>query len=133
MDNYNLKEKINVTEEFVSELIKKSWQEAEQIQQQVSNLDTETVYGKEVHRLLKNLCTSYYVLIGCLENLGEPRQDLADEVETVTAPVIQKKDEPVHDEFTLNANSDFEPFEYFVDFDEPAGDPITDKDLYGNE
>ena len=25
-----------------------------------------------------------------------------------------------------------EPFEYFVDFDEPNGDPISDKDLYGN-
>ena len=25
-----------------------------------------------------------------------------------------------------------EPFEYFVDFDEPVGDPITDDDLYNN-
>ena len=28
---------------------------------------------------------------------------------------------------------EIEPFEYFVDFDEPIGDPISDEDLYGNK
>ena len=32
------------------------------------------------------------------------------------------------DEFESEATS--EPFEYFVDFDEPIGEPLTDDDLY---
>ena len=27
---------------------------------------------------------------------------------------------------------DTEPFEYFVDFDDPVGEPLTDDDLYNN-
>jgi hypothetical protein len=139
---YNLKEKIEVTEEFLNELIDKSWQETENLQQQIANIDTSTNLGIKVARLLKNTCASYYVLIGCLETLIE-NPNGADQY--ITEPVTLQDtaetkafDEPViieeEPDETLNLSAepseDFEPFEYFVDFDEPTGDPLSDEDLY---
>jgi hypothetical protein len=143
---YSLKDKIEVTEEFINDIISKNWQEAESIQQQITNIDTSTELGAEVVKLLKNMSTSYYVLIGCLETLVEnPNTKFELSEQSVdTPPTIEKEPElevateypNVTDELevshvtNLEANIDFEPFEYFVDFDEPSGEPITDKDLY---
>ena len=70
---YNLKDKIEVTTEFLNELITKSWQEVDAIQQQITNIDSTSQLGADVSKLLKNVCTSYYTLIGCLEDaLEEP-------------------------------------------------------------
>jgi hypothetical protein len=143
--NYNLKDKLEVTEELLNDLITKSWQEAEALQQQAANIDTSTQLGVEVVRLLKNTCTNYYVLIGCLEALAENTEihstSVDAEPETVQDTAVQElyddqeKIEPGPGEVSVpgaeNIN-DFEPFEYFVDFDEPSGEPISDKDLYGN-
>lgn len=136
---YNLKEKIEVNEEFLNELIAKSWQETEAIQQQVANIDTSTKLGAEVAKLLKNTCTNHYILIGCLEALAENPKS-AEEVETLQNTDELKVPEetiPLENETAMPASLraeaavDFEPFEYFVDFDEPFGDPVSDKDLYG--
>lgn len=142
--NYTLKEKITVTEDFINELISKSWQETETIQQQIANIDTSTRLGAEVAKLLKNTCTTYYVLIGCLEALLENPEVI--DSEAVEQPVVQNnaESEAIEDELaaeytpykgTSNAQiittDNFEPFEYFVDFDEPSGEPLSDKDLYG--
>lgn len=140
--NYNLKDKIEVTEEFIKELISKNWQEVDVIQKQLTNIDTSSTMGNELAHILKNACASLYTLIGCLENLLddpeqpiitktskiaeiEPDNAVCDEAEDVLAepeiPIAIAKD---------SHSTDFEPFEYFVDFDEPSGSPITDKDLY---
>lgn len=132
---YNLKDKIEVNNEFVSDLTTKSWQEVEALQQQIANIDMSTRLGNEVAKALRSVCTSYYVLIGRLEALVE-----TDETDIIEDKMEDTLDEPVLDmddsEDFLTApiakeiSNDFEPFEYFVDFDEPMGEPLTDKDLY---
>ena len=140
---YSLKDKIEVTEEFLTDLIAKNWQETEALQQQIANIDTSTQLGAEVAKILKNTCTNYYVLIGCLETLVENPETELDAHEQETEP--KAANDIVTTEPTVNdviaqevvqvddaeTNVDFEPFEYFVDFDEPSGSPISDQDLYG--
>ena len=134
--SYKLKDKIIVTEEFLNELITKSWQDAEAIQQQIDNIDTSTKLGSEVARLLKNTCTNYYVFIGCLEALNgkesaeqEDTQELCSLVpcEDVLAISMEPEETKITSPETVD---NFEPFEYFVDFDEPSGEPLSDQDLY---
>jgi hypothetical protein len=140
---YNLKDKIEVTKEFLNDLIVKNWQEAESIQQQMANIDTSTPLGTEAVRLLKNACTNYYVLIGCLENLLEtPNMEYrstSKQIKEYTPKALdaQALPEQEPEEFLVSPvdakqDDNFEPFEYFVDFDEPSGDPLSDDDLYGN-
>lgn len=142
---YTLKDKIQVTKEFLSDLEMKSWQEIENLQNQIANIET-TPETAEVIKLLKNLLTSYYVFTGGLENLSdtkatykvpestaeinvdkevlpaEPKVEIEDTEEETFEPIFADETE----------QQDFEPFEYFVDFDEPEGDPISDEDLYSN-
>lgn len=147
---YNLKDKIEVTEEFLTDLINKNWQEVEALQQQIANIDTSSKLGIDVVKLLRNTCTNYYVLIGCLETLVENpetelevhEQETESEAEpeainndaaaelTVEDTVETEGPEAVQIDST-ETTADFEPFEYFVDFDEPYGAPVTDQDLYG--
>lgn len=140
---YNLKEKIIVTKEFLNELISKSWQDTDALAQQAANIDTSTNLGAAVAKFLKNTCTNYYILIGCLETLAE-NPDI-DNTERTEIETLQNTIQPeVFEEPTIiegepnealsllaGHSEDFEPFEYFVDFDEPAGDPLSDEDLYG--
>jgi hypothetical protein len=135
--------KIEVTNDFLTELIDKSWQESEAIQQQISNIDDSTKLGSDVIKLLKNTRTAYYVLIGCLETLAEnPNTVLeapATELEATAAQNTQEQETAVETTYIdeqknisdLDTTVNFEPFEYFVDFDEPSGAPISDQDLYG--
>lgn len=139
---YNLKDKIEITEEFLNNLIAKNWQEVEAIQQQIANIDTGSKLGANVAKLLKNTCTNYYVLIGCLETLVEnPETELEvhnQETESETANDIMTTELTVNEVIepkvaqvdNVETNADFEPFEYFVDFDEPSSEPISDQDLY---
>lgn len=139
---HELKEKLEVTNKFIQELISKSWQDAEALQQQAINIDSSTALGKAVVKLLCDLSTNYYVLIGCLENLldGNPEA-----LETETVPQVMEEPKPSYEDVNGYATepdllpdtaaseyTNFEPFEYFVDFDDPIGDPMSDKDLYGN-
>lgn len=138
----DLKDKIEVTSEFINELISKSWQEVEALQQQIANIDTSTTIGAEVKRLLKNACTNHYVIIGCLEALvdGNALSSTSDEVtydqETPIEQTVASESAPDNVESDVAPDApaeifNFEPFEYFVDFDEPSGEPLSDKDLYG--
>lgn len=126
---YTLKDKIEITEEFLADLISKSWQEAESIQQQAANIDTSTTLGTHVAQLLRNISTNYFVLIGCLESLIDnnitANTPLFDEIEDVVLNDAQLVETESESKITS-----FEPFEYFVDFDEPSGEPLTDQDLY---
>jgi len=150
---YTLKDKIQVNKEFLDELESKGWQEIEQLQAQIANIEP-TEESASLIQLLKNLLTSYYIFTGGLENLSDGNRlvkvaDFTDKVcadkELITA---NAKKEPAMAEPLFNDTSDFfdepaiaaetadnevfEPFEYFVDFDEPTGEPLSDEDLYGN-
>jgi hypothetical protein len=148
--NYTLKDKLTTSKDFLSELIDKSWAEIEHLQTQIANIDTAEENTKLI-QLFKNLLTSYYVFIGGLENLNseeiivksepakEPTVELKKEdipepanitddhylADLVFDDPAVEKSEPVKDEYS-------EPFEYFVDFDEPIGEPLTDDDIYNN-
>ena len=145
MELYNLKEKIQVNKEFLDSLTAKGWQEVEYLQNQIINIEKE---NSEVLQLLNNLLTSYYVFIGGVENLIDkpvvsvkPAAEPTKEKEDTPQEIIINKSEPeffednmtFEDEVTKQEELDFEPFEYFVDFEEPTGEPISDEDLYGNK
>lgn len=149
MNKYNLKSKIQVDKDFLNALLTKSWQEIEQLQNQLTNIEankdnTPTIY------LLNNLLTSYYVFAGGLENLLEgtkvPMQEinalnqetlpenntLYDDIDIDAASFKEPSSYELNTSKNKVAKNDFEPFEYFVDFDDPSGDPISDEELYGN-
>jgi hypothetical protein len=147
--NYNLKDKIQVTKDFLNELEAKSWQEIEYLQSQIANIEATTENIKLI-QLFKNLLTNYYVFVGGLENLASEESKVKPDV--VKEPISDPKkenipeativntdyladlilDEPIADKSEPTVNDYSEPFEYFVDFDEPIGDPLTDDDLYNN-
>ena len=144
--NYELKDKIVITKELLSELEVKGWQEIEHLQAQLANL-AECHTNNALRQLLKNLLTSYYVFTGGIEALAadvgcnskEPIENHID------VPAVNVNSEAALDEFeTVDSIDSFtieadnvannyevsDPFEYFVDFDEPIGKPLSDEDLY---
>ena len=161
MENYVLKDKIQADAEFLNSLAAKSWQEIENLKNIVSNLDNSSVKASNLKYLLNNLVTNYYVFIGGLENLtgdeeasnesnniGLKTEISKDNLEITGKSVLAPKEGPVLEtavelrqpaaplvEFEIDKGhtaDNFEPFEYFVDFDEPLGEAISDEDLYGN-
>ena len=148
---YILKDKLSITKDFLDELEAKSWQEIEHLQSQIANIEV-TAENAKLIQLFKNLLTSYYVFVGGLENLGSEdvaaasidnicidKEQISTDVEKAVGS-DDYHDEPCEDDifepvFVEKQNSaveaDIEPFEYFVDFDEPTGEPLSDEDLYG--
>jgi hypothetical protein len=137
---YTLTEKLVVTDTFLADLIDKSWQEIEHLQTQIANIEA-TEASAEVVRLLKQLLTNYYVFVGGLENINDSNSTTIPNIIDTTstkdqpAPVtIETEPEVSFDDQPMTTpkytQMDSEPFEYFVDFDEPAGEPLTDEDLY---
>ena len=133
---YTLKEKLSATKSFVDSLTEKSWQEIEHLQIQLANL-TDTKDSKKVKQLLKNLLTSYYIFVGGLENLDNSSNQEPVEIHEPVANTTVMEYEPEvateNEDITIVSPTEpefSEPFEYFVDFDEPVGEPLTDKDLY---
>ena len=140
--NYELKDKINTTNELLSELEVKSWQEIEHLQAQIANL-SEGSTNDRLRQLFKNLLTSYYIFAGGIETLqSEPDTTITKPIQKVEPDIVL--DEPtepavheptydfISDEMPTSTYEVTEPFEYFVDFDEPTGEPLSDEDLYGN-
>lgn len=142
---YTLKDKIQITKEFLTDLEMKSWQEIEHLQNQIANIEASEE-STQVIQLLKNLLTSYYVFAGGLENLSDSNiacsaHEIKDNVEvekeltSVNPAKIEIEIEPEFDANFFEPQTeeelpDSEPFEYFVDFEEPVGEPLTDDDLY---
>ena len=55
--------------------------------------------------------------------------------DTVDEPVLEPElmYEPIEIEDTAETEVEVsDPFEYFVDFDDPVGEPLTDDDLYSS-
>lgn len=133
--------KIKIDKTFISDLIAKSWQESESIQNQIASIEVDSRQATIVVKLLKDLLTSYYVFTGCLENIEHEAASSDAPIEIQEEPV-GIHEEPVEenipdieildkfDSDESNAEAAIEPFEYFVDFDEPTGEPLTDDDLY---
>ena len=67
--NIVLKDKIKIDNNFINDLITKSWQDSESIQNQIDSIEIDSPQATKVVKLLKELLTSYYVFTGCLENL----------------------------------------------------------------
>ena len=143
MANYSLKNKIQVTKDFTDELIAKSWQDIESIKNQINSIDDTSEQGLAVIQLLTELLTSFYIFTGCLENLEitSKRNELVDytatdETDIIEQPskisnnIIKNSEEVTYLFSNVEQKDDFEPFEYFVDFDEPVGEKLTDEDLY---
>lgn len=135
--NIVLKDKIKIDNNFINDLIAKSWQESESIQNQINSIEVDSPQAAKVVKLLKDLLTGYYVFTGCLESLDqEPITVIEPEPSSAEEP-ISIPEEPTNEEVSdikaieeLDNETISEPFEYFVDFDEPTGDPLTDDDLY---
>ena len=144
--NFELKDKIEVTKEFLSELETKSWHEIEHLQNLIINI-ANTKENIELLKLLNGLLTNYYIFTGGLERLTSSEMvfsTIDDEQEQPKVPELTKvavADEESHIKdkketfagFTGDITAEttnFEPFEYFVDFDEPSGEALTDEDLY---
>lgn len=127
-----LKTKLQVDKELIDGLISKSWLEIDSIQTQLSALSSESAIGKKVQQVLKNLLTNYYIFVGELENIEVPElpvlQDGHNEVSNQTYNELQPIEQITADK--ENEDVSFEPFEYFTDFDDPTGEPLTDTDLY---
>ena len=137
--NYELKDKILITPEFLNELEIKSWQEIDYLQTQLANL-ADTPINDGLRNLFKNLLTSYYVFTGGIETLlGDYTPGVIETTKTaidkstIDKPIVDFTDELAMEETAQTAESKVsDPFEYFVDFDEPIGEPLTDDDLYNN-
>lgn len=141
--NIVLKDKIKVDKNFINDLIAKSWEDSESIQNQIDSIEIDSEVAAKAVKLLKDLLTSYYVFTGCLENLENEPIEVVEPIKAIEPEVIVPEklaiipEEPVKvmpdiDIFSeLDTDeADSEPFEYFVDFDEPVGEPLTDDDLY---
>ena len=138
--NIALKDKIKIDNNFINDLIAKSWQESESIQNQIDSIEVDSARAAKAVKLLKDLLTSYYIFTGCLESIEcesisqiEPTVVQAEEPTNISEEPSDEKifDTELLDEFDNNEfNTTNEPFEYFVDFDEPTGEPLTDDDLY---
>jgi hypothetical protein len=136
---YTLKDKLTINNEFLKDLETKSWQEIEHLQNQIANIE-DTAENAGILQLLKSLLTSYYVFTGCLENIENEPIDTVVKAEpahvAVEAPQVipEKSVKVVAPKVDILPGLDYkteaEPFEYFVDFDEPTGEPLTDDDLY---
>ncbi len=137
--NIVFKNKIKIDKNFINDLIAKSWQDSESIQNQIDCIEVDSAVAAKTVKLLKDLLTSYYVFTGCLENIENEPINVVDPEPRAIEPenTVDVPEESVNvDIADINTLSEFdteitgEPFEYFVDFDEPTGEPLTDGDLY---
>ena len=143
MNNFDLKQKLAVDKTVINDLIAKSWQESDNIQTQIESIEQGSdLASKTVLDALNGLLTSYYVFAGRLESLltDLDKKDLIDtdfkKINDITEPaeldISLKETEPEIEKCPNKADKAFEPFEYFVDFDEPdlSQPKLTDEDLY---
>ena len=137
--NILLKDKIKIDKNFINDLISKSWQDSESIQNQIDSIEVDSPQATKIVKLLKDLLTSYYVFTGCLENLEQEPINIAksepihiEEPMSIPEKSVDENSQDINtlDEFEFDDELTSEPFEYFVDFDEPVGEPLTDDDLY---
>ena len=125
----------------VNDIITKTWHDIENIKSQIEMLDNTDAKTVEFKKLLNTLLTNYYIFVGCIENIITDFDDAKQVVEPQETEEIKKIENiSTAEPYSITTNNtqddlkvhedNFEPFEYFVDFDEPFGEKITDEDLY---
>lgn len=146
------KEKLPVS--FYSDRISSLWGESGALKGCIDTLGQCYTDADEAISILSDLMDSYLIAIGRLEALAAGNVGLSvpeveeEELEPVKADIAIEDADEFEDEVvpTDTATTDFddeelidtksdvetstEPFEYFVDFDEPKGPRLTDEDLY---
>lgn len=142
------KEALPIT--FITSFVSRGWEEVGMLKEQIKALKEE--FGgksiEKVEEIFQGLIDAYLINIGQLELfLQENNYVEVPDVEEIKVeePKEEKEDEDVKDEEEIEevieteeeaevketeTPRDFEAFEYFVDFDEPEGEALTDKDLY---
>ena len=143
---------------FITSFVSRGWEEVGMLKEQIKALKEE-FSGKniaKIEEILQGLIDAYLINIGQLElflhendyvevpeieeekeeKVEEPTEEneIEDEVEVAAEEEVEVEDEIEAEVEPQNVvrqtPGDFEAFEYFVDFDEPEGDPLTDDDLY---
>ena len=132
---------------FITSFVSRGWEEVGMLKEQIKALKEE--FGgkgiEKIEEIFQGLIDAYLINIGQLE-LFLHENDYVEvpeiEEEKVEEPVEEEETEKeveIEDEVEVevepqkivkNVPADFEAFEYFVDFDEPEGEALTDDDLY---
>lgn len=132
---------------FITSFVSRGWEEVGMLKEQIKALKEE--FGgkgiEKIEEIFQGLIDAYLINIGQLE-LFLHENDYVEvpeiEEEKVEEPVEEEETEEeveIEDEVEMevepqkivkNVPADFEAFEYFVDFDEPEGEALTDDDLY---
>lgn len=142
------KEALPIT--FITSFVSRGWEEVGMLKEQIKALKDE--FGgksiEKVEEIFQGLIDAYLINIGQLELfLQENNYVEVPDVEEIKVeePEEEKETEDTKDEEEIEevieteeeteveeteTPRDFEAFEYFVDFDEPEGEALTDKDLY---
>ena len=138
---------------FITSFVSRGWEEVGMLKEQIKALKEE--FGgkgiEKIEEIFQGLIDAYLINIGQLE-LFLHENDYVEvpeiEEEKVEEPVEEEENEEVEEteeeveiddkvevevepqKVVKNVPADFEAFEYFVDFDEPEGEALTDDDLY---
>lgn len=143
---------------FITSFVSRGWEEVGMLKEQIKALKTEFKNVDKIEEILQGLIDAYLINIGQLELFlqendyvevpeveeteTEESEESEEEVEAEEEPEVKviKVEVPEEEEkdeenetgrvVMQPAPKDFEAFEYFVDFDEPYGDPLTDDDIY---
>ena len=138
---------------FITSFVSRGWEEVGMLKEQIKALKEE--FGgkgiEKIEEIFQGLIDAYLINIGQLElflhendyvEVPEIEEEKAEEpVEEEENEEVEETEEEVeiYDEVEVevepqkvvkNVPADFEAFEYFVDFDEPEGEALTDDDLY---
>lgn len=138
---------------FITSFVSRGWEEVGMLKEQIKALKEE--FGgkgiEKIEEIFQGLIDAYLINIGQLElflhendyvEVPEIEEEKAEEpVEEEENEKVEETEEEVEieDEVEIevepqkvvkNVPADFEAFEYFVDFDEPEGEALTDDDLY---
>lgn len=148
MDISKLTDRLATDDTLISGLIESSWQETDNLKTQIAGLKA----SKEnplVITAITNLLNSYYIFIGELERALDTKSnkedsDITSNIMATQTPAEKETSYPLSkSEDPIIKNTDEEPllkkpitpakpFEYFVEFEDPIGPPVTDVDLYNN-
>ena len=126
---------ISINSKFLENMLNQGWLEIENLQRQINSLK-EDESMQAVSNLLTKLLTSYYIFVGGLESLTDNTSSINDpektsvETKNTTCTNDMVQDTDISKDLNTSNDDVFEPFEYFVDFDEPSGIALTDEDLY---
>lgn len=140
---------------FITSFVSRGWEEVGMLKEQIKALKEE-FSGKNIEKIeeiFQGLIDAYLINIGQLElflhendyvevpEIEQAEDTKSEEKESEVSTEGPKEAIKVEDDFDdepvvepkrviKDVPADFEEFEYFVDFDEPSGEALTDDDLY---